>query len=244
MVTAPLSGVLTEKFGPRPAMAGGLAAVAVALVSLSTLHADSGYGALWPAFMLLGAGIGLVLTASSDAIVGNAPVDDAGIAGGLQSTAVQLGGVLGTTILGSILSSRVGSVLVGELTGAGVPAPVAGELHAAKELVAQGVTPPVPGAPAALTEAIAHGSHQAFMAGLHTSVVVAAGAAAIGAVLALFVRRPAAEQPGRAGRSSVGGSSTHARHRLVDGQIRIDPDAQQGGGADDGAHHDGASDAR
>ncbi len=190
MVTAPLSGVLTERFGPRPAMAGGLTAVAVALVSLSTLHADSGYGALWPAFMLLGAGIGLVLTASSDAIVGNAPVDDAGIAGGLQSTAVQLGGVLGTTILGSILSSRVGSVLVGELTGAGVPAPVAGELHAAKELVAQGVTPPVPGAPAALTEAIAHGSHQAFMAGLHTSVVVAAGAAAIGAVLALFVRRP------------------------------------------------------
>ena len=72
-----------------------------------------------------------------------------------------------------------------------MPAPVAGELHAAKELVAQGVTPPVPGAPAALTEAIVHGSHQAFMAGLHTSVVVAAGAAVIGAVLALFVRRPA-----------------------------------------------------
>ena len=61
--------------------------------------------------MLLGAGIGLVLTASSDAIVGNAPVDDAGVAGGLQSTAVQLGGVLGTTILGSVLSSRVGSTL-------------------------------------------------------------------------------------------------------------------------------------
>ncbi len=32
MVTAPLSGFLTEKFGPRPAMAGGLAAVAAALV--------------------------------------------------------------------------------------------------------------------------------------------------------------------------------------------------------------------
>jgi uncharacterized membrane protein YhiD involved in acid resistance len=29
------------------------------------------------------------------------------------------------------------------------------------------------------------------MAGLHTSVIVAAGAAAIGAVLALFVRTPA-----------------------------------------------------
>ncbi|MBI3216340.1 MAG: MFS transporter [Mycobacterium sp.] len=191
MITAPLSGVITQRFGPRPAMAGGLAAVAAALVLLSDLGADSGYGALWPAFVLLGAGIGLVLTASSDAIVGNAPMDAAGVAGGLQSTAVQLGGVLGTTILGSIMSSRVGSVLTGELTGAGVPAPAAAQLGAAKELVAQGVTPPVPGVPPALSEAIATGSHQAFMAGLHTSVIVAAGAAAIGAVLALFVRTPA-----------------------------------------------------
>ncbi|CAN5526264.1 MFS transporter [soil metagenome] len=188
MVMAPLSGVLTQKFGPRPAMVGGLTAAAVALVLLTNLTADSAYSALWPAFMLLGAGIGLVLTASSDAIVGNASVDDAGVAGGLQSTAVQLGGVLGTTILGSVLSSRVGSVLTGELTGAGVPAPIATQLSAAKELVAQGAAPPVPGAPAALTQAIVTGSHDAFMAGLHTSVIVAAGAAAVGAVLALFVR--------------------------------------------------------
>lgn len=188
MVMAPLSGVLTQRFGPRPAMVGGLAAVAVALVLLSFLEADSGYSALWPAFMLLGAGIGLVLTASSDAIVGNASVDDAGVAGGLQSTAVQLGGVLGTTILGSVLSSRVGSVLTGELTGAGVPAPVASQLGAAKELVAQGATPPVPGAPAALTHAIVTGSQNAFMAGLHTSVIVAAAAAGVGAMLALFVK--------------------------------------------------------
>jgi hypothetical protein len=47
-----------------------------------------------------------------------AGVDDAGVAGGLQSTAVQLGGVMGTTILGSVLTSRVGSVLVGQLTHA------------------------------------------------------------------------------------------------------------------------------
>src|SRR5262249_9730026 len=144
MVSAPLSGVLTERFGPRPAMVGGLAAVAVALFSLTHLHTGSGYQALWPAFVLLGAGIGLVLTASSDAIIGNASVDDAGVAGGLQSTAVQVGGVLGTTILGSVVSSRVGSVLVGDLAAAGTPEPVAEKLSVAKELVAQGVAPTVP----------------------------------------------------------------------------------------------------
>ena len=195
MVTAPLSGALTQRFGPRPAMTGGLAAMAGALLLLTRLTIDSGYGALWPAFVLLGAGIGLVLTASSDAIVGNAPVDDAGVAGGLQSTAVQLGGVLGTTILGSVLSSRVGSSLSGELTDAGVPAQVASQAEAAKELIAQGLSPTqlpnAPTMPAALADALATGSHNAFMAGLETSVLVAAVAAAIGAVLAVFTPRGA-----------------------------------------------------
>jgi EmrB/QacA subfamily drug resistance transporter len=189
MVTAPVSGFLTGKFGPRPSMVAGLACAATALFSLTFLHAGSGYQALWPAFVLLGAGIGLVLTASSDAIIGNAGVDDAGVAGGLQSTAVQLGGVLGTTILGSVLSSRVGSVLVGELTRAGTPQPVAAKLGPAGELVAQGVAPTIPGLPTQLSEAVATGSHSAFMLGLHTSMIVAAIAAALGAVLALFVRR-------------------------------------------------------
>jgi len=189
VVIAPLSGVVTKKFGPRPAMVAGLAGVAAALFSLTFLHADSGYQALWPAFMLLGAGIGLVLTAASDAIVGNASLDDAGVAGGLQSTAVQFGGVMGTTILGSILSSRVGSVLVGELTSAGTPEPIAAKLAPAKELVAQGVVPVLPGAPSQLSYAITQGSRTAFMTGLHSAMVVAAAAAAVGAVVALFVRR-------------------------------------------------------
>lgn len=189
MVSAPLSGLITGRFGPRPAMVAGLSGVAVALYLLTSLQADSGYSALWPAFALLGAGIGLVLTASSDAIVGNASVDDAGIAGGLQSTAVQLGGVLGTTILGSVVSSRVGSVLFGELSAAGTPEPIATKLAPAKELIAQGVAPTIPGAPAPLSAAIAEGSHNAFMAGLHTSLIVAAVAAACGAMLAMFVGR-------------------------------------------------------
>ena len=189
VVAAPLSGVLTEKFGPRPAMVSGLAGVAGGLVLLGRLQADSGYGAIWPAFALLGAGIGLVLTASSEAIVGNAPVEDAGVAGGLQSTSVQLGAVLGTTILGSVLSSTVGSTLPDSLTTHGVPTPITEKLAAATELVAKGVVPPLPGAPAPLTAAVTAGSHDAFVAGLQLAMQVGAGAAAVGAALALLVRR-------------------------------------------------------
>ena len=189
MVAAPLSGVLTQRFGPRPSMVAGLGAVAGGLALLTGLDAGSGYGAIWPAFTLLGLGVGLVLTASSDAIVANAPVDDAGIAGGLQSTSVQLGAVLGTTILGSVLSSRVGSTLQDSLTGCGVPLPIAEKLAPAQELVAKGLAPSVPGAPQPLTAAIVDGSHTAFMSGLQISLGVGAAAATIGAALALFVRR-------------------------------------------------------
>ncbi|MEU6511541.1 hypothetical protein [Streptomyces sp. NPDC046942] len=49
----------------------------------------------------------MVLSASSDAVVGNAPVRGGAVAGGLQATTPQTGGALGTPAL-----SLVGAVLV------------------------------------------------------------------------------------------------------------------------------------
>jgi ABC-type amino acid transport system permease subunit len=47
----------------------------------------------------------------------------------------------------------------------------------------------IPGAPSQLSYAIAQGSHTAFIAGLHTTMTIAAAAAGVGAILALFARR-------------------------------------------------------
>ena len=49
----------------------------------------------------MGMGIRLVVVASTEAIVGNTPAELAGVAGGIQSTFTQLGGVLGSGIPGS-----------------------------------------------------------------------------------------------------------------------------------------------
>jgi EmrB/QacA subfamily drug resistance transporter len=189
MVAAPLGGILTEKLGPRPPMFAGLALIGAALLIMTGLDADSAFSALWPPFIMLGAGLGFVITSSSEAIVGNAPVDDAGVAGGLQSTAVQLGGVMGTAILGSVLSSKIGSSLLDALTGAGVPADTARQLDGAKEIVGQGNVPPLPGASASLQSAITHGSHEAFMTGLHTAMTIGAILALAAAALSLLVQR-------------------------------------------------------
>lgn len=85
MFASPLGGVLTERFGPRLPLALGLALVGVALLLMTGLGADSGFGALWPPMAMVGLGLGFVITASAEAIVGNAPVDDAGVASGPQA---------------------------------------------------------------------------------------------------------------------------------------------------------------
>lgn len=115
------------------------------------------------------------------------------IAGGIQATALQLGGVIGTSVLGSILTSQVGSTLVGNLQAAGVPTPLARRFLAAKQLVAQGLAPHVPGAPAPLQAAFTTASHQAFISGLHLALAVAAGVCLVTAVLGAFVERPACD---------------------------------------------------
>jgi EmrB/QacA subfamily drug resistance transporter len=189
MVMAPVAGILLDRIGPRPILTGGLAAIGVGLLLMTGIEPDSSFTGLIAPLVLLGAGLGSVITAASEVIVGNAPVEDAGVAGGLQSTAVQVGGVMGTAILGSVLSSRVGSVLVEKLTGAGVPESVADTLTGAKETVAQGVAPVVEGVSPQVQAAIVTGSHEAFMAGFQTSMVIGAILAFLAAAGALFVQR-------------------------------------------------------
>ncbi|MEU9559718.1 MFS transporter [Streptomyces fumanus] len=192
VVASPLGAALTDRFGPRLTMPLGMVLQAAACFTMLTWSADSSYATMWPPFIALGLGVGMVMSSSSDAIVGNAPVRDGGVAGGLQATALQIGGALGTSVLVSLISSRVGATLTGELTSAGVPATAATGLAEAKDAVAMGVAPVSGSMPAQLKAAVADGSHQAFMNGVHTSVLVAGVLCVLGAVVAAAgVRRRA-----------------------------------------------------
>lgn len=135
-LSAPLGGALTARLGPRPPLFIGMALMGVSFLGLS---------------------------GSTQAIVGNAPVERAGVAGGIQQTGNQLGGVIGTSVLGTVIVVGVGSHLADRLTQAGVP-------HA-------------------LVGPITHVSHLAFLDGLHRALLVGALVAFAGALLALLVRR-------------------------------------------------------
>ncbi|WP_241986434.1 MFS transporter [Cryobacterium psychrophilum] len=74
-----------------------------ALIALSGATIDSvGIGI---AFVLLGVGIGAAETVSNELIVASAPAEKAGAASAVSETAYELGAVLGTAILGTILTA-------------------------------------------------------------------------------------------------------------------------------------------
>ncbi|MFD9042745.1 MFS transporter [Streptomyces bottropensis] len=186
MLASPLGAKLTEKFGARLTMPLGMVLQASAAFTMLAWSADSTYAAMWPSFVALGLGVGIVMAASSDAIVGNAPVKDGGIAGGLQATSLQVGGALGTSVLVSLISSRVGSTLTDSLTDAGVPHSTAARFEEAKDAVAMGVAPVSDAMPAQLRAAVVEGSHTAFINGVHTAVLVTGILALLGAALSAF----------------------------------------------------------
>src|SRR6202012_3317827 len=100
-----------NRFGPWLPITFGLLASAVAIFSLATLQVDSSYIHLWPPFVLLGLGIGLVVTSATDGIVGELAEDGPGGAGGIQTTSIRLGAVLGAAVRGSTLAPAVTGAL-------------------------------------------------------------------------------------------------------------------------------------
>ena len=200
----PLGARLVNRYGPWLPITFGLLASSLAIFSFVTLQVDSPYSHLWPPFVLLGLGIGLVVTSATDAIVGDISEDEAGVAGGIQTTSIQLGGVLGTAVCGSILAASVAAALKPALVARGVPHALTERLLHQGAVVSQGLSPVPRGSSAKLADAITAGSHAAFMTGLHTTMLVAGCVALVGAAMGPLLR------PTKAGRVTQGAADEPA----------------------------------
>jgi EmrB/QacA subfamily drug resistance transporter len=185
---SPLAAWVTGRFGPQFPVTVGLLAVAVSLFGIANLGAASSLPALWLYLSGLGAGLGFVIVGSAEAVITNLPVDDAGLAGGLQASAVQLGGVLGASLLGSVLIYRTTSVLAGTLVAAGVPRGMIWRIAASSPRVVQGLVDNRPFGSVRLHQAVAVGSHAAFLSGFRWSFTLGAVIALVGACLGPFIR--------------------------------------------------------
>ena len=102
-VTAPLSGRLTGRVGPRGPMVIGLVAAGAAMFGLLRLGPDTGAGATWWDFAMAGAGVGLCLTPMTQVAVSAVPAARAGMASSVHNALRQFGQVLGVAVLGAIV---------------------------------------------------------------------------------------------------------------------------------------------
>lgn len=191
IVGSPLAGALITKAGPRIPLAGGMLLTAVAMYGMSTLTADTGSLTMSVWFALLGLGLAPVMVGATEVIVGNAPMELSGVAGGLQQAAMQIGGSLGTAVLGAVMASKVDNDLAGNWADAGLPQLTPEQMDQAAEAVQVGVPPVAPGTPPALVEKITSVAHDTFISGMGLACLVAAGVAAVAVLVALLTKRGA-----------------------------------------------------
>ncbi|KUM90931.1 MULTISPECIES: MFS transporter [Streptomyces] len=189
IVGSPLAGAMITKLGPRIPLAGGMAATAIAMYGMSTLETDTGSALMSLWFALLGLGLAPVMVGATEVIVGNAPMELSGVAGGLQQAAMQIGGSLGTAVLGAVMASKVDGDLAGNWTDAGLPALTPAQLDQASEAVQVGVAPVAKGTPPEIVAKITDVAHDTFISGMSLASLVAAGVAAFAILVALFTKR-------------------------------------------------------
>ncbi|CAL9313186.1 Multidrug resistance protein Stp [Streptomyces sp. enrichment culture] len=196
IVGSPLAGALITKAGPRIPLAGGMAVTAIAMYGMSTLDEGTGSGLMSVWFALLGLGLAPVMVGATEVIVGNAPMELSGVAGGLQQAAMQIGGSLGTAVLGAVMASKVDSTLGDNWADAGLPKLPPQQLHQAAEAVQQGVAPVTKDTPAPIAEKITEVAHHTFIDGMSLASLVAAGVAAVAVLVALLTKRGANAEAG------------------------------------------------
>ena len=195
------TGRVISRFGVRIALVTGMTLSTAGFALLGTVDQHASTFALALPFGVLGLGLGVVMTATVQVILANAPERDAGAASGLQQTANQIGGVLGIAVLGAVMSAVTVSALKDKAQAAGVPDAIwSGWTASATHGVAQGIAPSSDGATPAVVDAIWRATQDSFVAGMQVTMWVGAAIMLVGTLLALAVR---SGKPSEAHRETV-----------------------------------------
>jgi hypothetical protein len=181
LVVSPLSARIVEHLGTKITVATGLTLAGTGLALMTGLSTTSSYEDLVWRMMLMALGQGLVMAPATESIMGSLPLAKAGVGSAVNDTTRQIGGALGVAIVGSVMSSTYASK-IGELfaptefAGTQTEAVAKNSLGGALEIAKR--------APAAIGDLLSTTAKSAFVDGMHTGVLVAAGAAFLGAIVA------------------------------------------------------------
>ncbi|MEU0055182.1 MFS transporter [Streptomyces sp. NPDC006334] len=184
-----LTGLFTPKLGVKVMVVTGLAVGTAGMFLLTQIDKGSTYGDFLAPLMMLGLALGLAISPATDTIMGSFPESELGVGGGVNDTALELGGALGIAVLGSLLGTAYRDELT-DLVGDRLPAEA---METAKDSVGAGLAvaervgqdPSVgpqqaQAAVDAVHQAFAHGVAQTSLIG---GIIMAAGTLIVLAVL-------------------------------------------------------------
>ena len=177
---------LVRKVRPGFVVAGGLLLSAAGYFLVAFGDHSQGPSLLLAALLVLCLGVGAAETISNDLILGAAPADKAGAAAAISETGYEVGSLLGTAILGSILTASYQGNLrlpagVSELAPAAATSQAGETLAGAVDLARM--------LPAPLAEAVTAAARTAFDSGVHVTASIALVLMSGACVLAAVVLR-------------------------------------------------------
>ncbi|MER5491994.1 MFS transporter [Streptomyces sp. NPDC002490] len=188
-MAAGLAGArLLRRWGPRTTVALGFALTATAVLTLTPMGHRDNPELLLTGFLMLGFGLETTLFGSYESMLAEAPPERAGGAAAIGETSYQLGAGIGIALLGSVMNAAYGQGFTGL---AGVPAEAR---EAARHSLGEAyeVAGRLDGPSG---EALRATARDAFVTGLHLTLVVSAVLLLLGALAALRLPRTMVDVP-------------------------------------------------
>jgi MFS family permease len=132
LITGPISGFLSDRFGARKFATGGMILSAIGFALLLTLPVNFLYWQFALVLLLLGISMGLFGSPNNAAIMNSVPAASRGVGSGMRSAFLNAGMPLSNAVFFSLmtigLSATLPSAMLNGLTQAGIPPASATEL--------------------------------------------------------------------------------------------------------------------
>jgi predicted MFS family arabinose efflux permease len=187
-LVAPVAVALMARLPARAIMAIGLGGVGAGLLLMAGLSADSSWTALLPGFIVAGIGVGLLNPVIADVAVSVVSRDRSGMAAGINDTFRQVAIAVGVAAWGAIFLARGADKI--STVAAGTPAATGDHPRTLIEAASGGqLGSALAHVPHGARELAANATHQGFLSGLNTILVIGGVVALAGAVAAAWLVR-------------------------------------------------------
>ncbi|MDV3293198.1 MAG: MFS transporter [Nitrososphaerales archaeon] len=121
LLTGPLSGRLSDRFGTMPFTTAGLAIVSLSLFLFSTVGPVTPYATLVIYLLICGAGMGFFASPNISSIMGSVPTHRRGVASGLRATFFNVGLTLSFNVVILVMTFYLPYSLITSVIASGNP---------------------------------------------------------------------------------------------------------------------------